>query len=86
MAVSFDSCESWEKNPDPETFAERLAGLSGNSFLRAVFDAERAMIDVEHDDTYMTVYDPDLRLMDNLKVLAAAEGLFVWCPPETDYE
>ena len=84
MAVSFDSCESWEKNPDPETFAERLAGLSGNSFLRAVFDAERAMIDVEHDDTYMTVYDPDLRLMDKLKVLAAAEGLFVWYPPETD--
>ena len=28
------------------------------------------------------VYDPDLRLMDKLKVLAAAEGLFVWCPPE----
>ena len=37
MAVSFDSCMTWETNPDPEAFAERVAGLSGNEFLRAVF-------------------------------------------------
>ena len=40
------------------------------------------MIDLEHDDTYMTVYDPDLRLMDKLKGLADAEGLFVWSLPQ----
>ena len=82
MAVSFDSCETWEPDPDPEGFAEKLEGLSGNSFLRAVFEEQRAMIDIEHDDTYMTVYDPDSRLLDKLRALAAAEGLFVWCPPE----
>ena len=27
MAVSFDSCATWETNPDPEAFAERVAGL-----------------------------------------------------------
>ncbi len=37
MAVSFDACASWETNPDPESFAARVAGLSGNEFLRAVF-------------------------------------------------
>ena len=84
MAVSFDSCETWEKNPDPETFALRLEELSGNSFLRAVFEAQGAMIDIEHDDTYMTVYDPDSVLMEKLRALAAAEGLFVWSPPETE--
>ena len=82
MAVSFDSCESWEKNPDPGRFAERLAALSGNDFLRAVFAEQNAMIDIEHDDTYMTVYDPDSRLLGKLKKLAAAEGLFLWSPPD----
>ena len=84
MAVSFDSCESWEKNPDPKSFADRLAGLSGNSFLRAVFDAQRAMIDIEPDGTYMTAYDPGSLLLDKIRTLAAAEGFFVWSPPRNE--
>lgn len=84
MAVSFDSCASWETNPDPETFAERLAGLSGNEFLRAVFAGQNAMIDYDRNDTYLTVYDPDAALLDKLKALAAAEGLFVWRAPQED--
>ena len=82
MAVSFDSCESWDKNPDPEEFADRLAGLSGNSFLRAVFEKQRAMIDIEVDETCMTVYDPDAMLLDKVRALASSEGLFAWQPPE----
>ena len=84
MAVSFDSCMSWEMNPDPEAFAERVAGLSGNDFLRAVFAQQNAMIDYDHNDTYLTVYDPDASLLDKLKALAAAEGLFVWAPPREE--
>ena len=56
MYVSFDSCMSWDRNPDPEPFAARTTGLSGNQFLRAVFPSQRAMIDVEPDSTCMTVY------------------------------
>ena len=82
MAVSFDSCESWEKNPDPEEFSDRLGCLSGNDFLRAVFEAQKAMIDIEHDDTYMTVYNPPSDLLNKLRMLASAEGLFVWNPQE----
>ncbi len=82
MAVSFDSCERWERNPDPESFAGRLSALSGSSFLRAVFEEQRAMIDIDPCDTYMTVYDPSSRLSDTLRALAAAEGLFVWSPQE----
>lgn len=80
MAVSFDGFENWEVNPDPESFADRLAGLSGNSFLRAVFSSQRAMIDIEPEETHMTVYDPDSLLLEKLQALAAAEGLFVWSP------
>ncbi len=82
MTVSFDSCEHWETNPDPARFAERLEGLSGTDFLRAVFLAEGWMIDIEPDDTYMTVYSRAPVLPDDLQKLCAAEGLFLWQPPE----
>ena len=82
MAVSFDACASWETNPDPEAFAARVAGLSGNEFLRAVFAEQNAMIDYDHNDTYLTVYDPGAALLDIVSSLAAAAGLFVWSPPQ----
>ena len=84
MAVSFDSCATWENNPDPEAFAERVAGLSGNDFLRAVFAEQNAMIDCEPEETWLTVYDPDEVLLPKLTALAAAEGFFVWSPPQED--
>ncbi len=84
MAVSFDACATWETNPDPETFADRVAGLSGNEFLRAVFAGQNAMIDYDRNDTYLTVYDPGAALLDKLKALAAGSGLFVWRAPQED--
>ena len=84
MAVSFDSCASWETNPDPEAFAERVVGLSGNDFLRVVFAEQNAMIDCEPEETYLTVYDPDAALQPLLTALAAAEGFFIWSPPQED--
>ena len=86
MAVSFDACASWETNPDPETFADRVAGLSGNEFLRAVLAEQNAMIDYDHNDTYLTVYDPGAALLDKLKALAAGSGLFVWSPTKEGQE
>ncbi len=32
------------------------------------------------DDTYLTLYDPDEELLELVKMIAAAEGLFVWKP------
>ena len=84
MAVSFDSCMSWETNPDPEAFAARVAGLSGHDFLRALFEEQNAMIDYDHNDTYLTVYDPDFALLDKVRALAAGSGLFVWSPPQKE--
>ena len=78
MAVSFDSCEHWELNPEPEYFAVRLEQLAPNDFLRAVFPAQGAMIDLDPGDTYLTLYDPQCELLEKLQKLAAAEGLFVW--------
>ena len=82
MTVSFDSCEHWERNPDPETFVRDVEELSGNRFLRAVFDAQNAMIDLEPEETSATVYDPAGRLLPLFRKLAESEGFFVWSPPE----
>ena len=82
MAVSFDSCETWEIDPDPESFAEKVSALAGNAFLRAVFASQGTMIDYEPCDTYMTVYDPKGSFLDILRQLTEAAGLFLWQPPE----
>ena len=83
MDVTFDWGESWERNPDPEGFAARAEALSAPEYFRAIFPEAGVMIDLDCDDTYMTVYDPGSRLLDRLRALAGAEGLFVWCPEDT---
>ena len=81
MAVTFAPFAFWETNPDPETFADRVTGLSGNDYLRAVFQEQNARIDYDHNDTYLTVYDPDAALIEKLPALTGAEGLYVGIPP-----
>ena len=80
MTVSFDSCESWERNPDPEEFADKLVSMSGNSFLRAIFEAQGVMIDIEPDDTYVAGEGPESRLLGRLRALATAEGFLFGSP------
>ena len=82
MAVTFDGCKHWEINPDPESFADRLAALPKTAFFRAVFEERKTMIDLDSGDTNMTAFDPDGAFLDRLTKLAASEGLFVWKPPE----
>ena len=83
MAVSFDSEETWEFNPDPGSFAERVKNLSGNSFLRAVFPDRNSMIDLEPGDTYATVYCSDPDMLGTLGALCGKSGFFLW-EEETD--
>jgi hypothetical protein len=80
MVVSFDSCKSWNRNPEPEDFVQRFVELSGNQFLRAVFPNQGTMIDCEPADTWITVYGPPPEFLKKLQKLAAAEGFFVWQP------
>ena len=39
-----------------------------------------ALIVSDPEDTYITVYNPDAKLLDLVRKLAMAEGLFVWQP------
>lgn len=62
-------------NPPPEHIAEEMR----NRDLYLL--ADDAVILSERDDTYMTVFNPDEKLLRLIRTLAAAEGLFVWKPP-----
>ena len=61
-----------EKNPAPgkieEIMRERYVYIMmGDSMILS-----------EPDDTYMTVFNPDHRLISMIRELSAAEGLFLW--------
>ena len=67
-----------EKNPAPEqirdTMLERYVCIMlGN-----------AMILSEPDDTHLTVFNPDEELLELIKEISSAEGLFVWKGIETE--
>ena len=80
MAVSFGGGDSWERDPEPESFAARLSALPSNGSFRALFPSRRAMIDIDPEDTWMTVRCPDAPFRSMIRRLAEGEGLFFWQP------
>ena len=72
--VSFDGGEICEMNPDPEEFVRSVINVSGSGFLRVIFPMQRSMIDLDHGDTYMTVYCSDVELHEKIGALARSEG------------
>ena len=72
MDISLD--EETVMNPPPERIAEEMCTR------RVSIMVNDAMIVSEPEDTYLTVYNPDEKLLDLIRVLSAGEGLFVWKP------
>ena len=62
-------------DPDPEYIDAEMR----RRYLYVFIDD--AMILSEPDDTHMTVFNPDEKLLELIKAIAAGEGLFVWQPP-----
>lgn len=63
-----------ESNPAPEKIAAVMKDryiyiLIGNSVILS-----------EPDDTHMTVFNPDEQLLELIRTISTAEGLFVWKP------
>ena len=70
MELSMDG----EVNPPPERIRDRMTEHDVSILIGD------ALIVSERGDTYMTVYNPDDRLLGLIRRLSAAEGLFVWQP------
>ena len=61
------------RNPPPAVWNERI----GREYLSILVD-EQALITADHTDTYMTVFTADEMLLEMIRKLAKAEGMFVW--------
>ena len=72
MDISLD--DELEINPSPEIIAQEMRTRYTN------IRVGDALIISEADDTHMTVFNADEKLMDLIRPLAAAEGMFVWWP------
>ena len=61
------------RNPAPTFWQERL----GQEYL-SILVGKHALITADHTDTYMSVFTADEKLLEMIRKLAAAEGLFMW--------
>ena len=63
-------------NPEPEMLADLVKGNLDN--LCILVGASDALITLSRDDTCITVYAPAEDLLELIRTLAGAVGLFVW--------
>jgi hypothetical protein len=63
-----------EKNPSPD----RIAAVMKERYIYIMIGD--SMILSEPDDTHMTVFNPDEQLLELIRTISTAEGLFVWKP------
>ena len=82
IAVCEPETEKWQKNPPPEALFSWIA--DNEKDLCVLLPAENALITANRDDLYMTVYGPSEELLQLLRSLAAASGLFLWQPPREE--
>ena len=61
-------------NPPPSRIAEEMR----KRYLYLM--TGESMILSEPDDTHLTVFNPDLQLLEFIKMIASGEGLFLWMP------
>ena len=69
-------------NPEPEKLASWIN--TEQKDLCIVLAGEEALITLNYDDTYMTIYNPCEVLINRLRNLALAHGLFLWQPHQED--
>ncbi|MCI9465623.1 MAG: hypothetical protein HFE99_00695 [Ruminiclostridium sp.] len=80
--------EKLVKNPEPELLAEWIWHCFEGDWrewddINIILPSCNAMVILNGDDLYMTLYNPDKRLIDIISQLAGAEGLFVYKATET---
>ena len=63
-------------NPEPEMFADLVKG--NQDHLCILVSTSEALITLSRDDMCMTVYAPSEDLLELIRTLAGAVGLFVW--------
>ena len=80
LTVSPDD-ERWFGDFSPEDLVCFLReSISSHSPVFIRIQPSDALVSFSGDDHYMTLYGPDEELLELVRQLASAEGLFVWTP------
>lgn len=79
--VCLPGADRYTGNPAPDALASWIG--TEQKDLIVVLSGEDALITLNHDDIYMTVYNPSETLLKRIGCLAAAEGLFLRQPKQT---
>lgn len=83
LAFSHDT-EHWQPNPEPEKIVRMVKACLSEEpterFLYVTLAEDTMLLTFLHGFTYMTIYNPSEELLQLLRLLATAEGLFVWSP------
>ena len=69
--------KGWAENPLPEELYKRIEECADSDFLNILIKDEDSLVTFNGGDLYMTLYHPSEGLMETVRQLAAAEGLFV---------
>ena len=72
--------DEWVKNPEPAVLAEWLTEALQHGHLCALIDDGESMITASSGDIYMTLYNPSPDLLELVRNLANAAGLFLRHP------
>ena len=78
--VCFPDQEQQIRNPEPEKLVSWINEEQKD--LCIVLAGENVLITLNHDDTYMTVYNPSEALINRIGSLAIAHSLFLWQPKQ----
>lgn len=73
----FHFSSEWTDNPPPETLVQWLAERKP---LYVLLKSASAMIAIDGNEHYMTLYNSNEELLELVRALATSEGLFVWKP------
>ena len=68
------------RNPEPEKLVSWINTELKDLCILLIM--EDVLITLNHDDTYMTVYNPSEVLTNRIRILAMAHGLFFWQPKQ----
>ena len=74
---AFLHLKEWIHNPAPELL---FSWIRERKLLYILLKSLDAMISVDGDDLYMTLYNPTDDLLEFNRTLASSEGLYVWKP------
>ena len=80
MAVSQDG-ENWVVDPSPHGLVDMVTNAmpTQSMFYAFLKSADTLLVATGHD-TYFTIYNPTTEILELLRSLASADGLFLWKP------